>query len=117
MAITISPGSNHGTLDGTTPVTLVAAPSSGTTRIVLSIRIVNKDTVAHNIRVRKAVGGTDYEFSNALALDVDEEHVPVDREQAVFLTATNQSITAVMGEAVTSVNPHFVASYIDRVVT
>jgi len=42
-ATTFTEGSNDGALNGTTPVTLVAAPSASTQRVVKSISIQNKD--------------------------------------------------------------------------
>lgn len=106
--------SNHGSLNGTTAVDLVTAPASGYTRVVESIRFVNKDTAAVDIRVRKTVGGsTHYEFDNALGLVVDGKFAPVSAEHPIRLTATDQKITAVMGGAAATTNPSFVASYRD----
>lgn len=51
-------GSNDGTLNGTTSVTLVSAPSSSTRRLVKSIYITNTDSVAVGITVYFNNNGT-----------------------------------------------------------
>ena len=48
---TFSNGENDGTLDGTTPVILVAAPSSGSQRTIKYISIENRDTTAKTITI------------------------------------------------------------------
>lgn len=110
-------GSNHGSTNGTTAVTLVSAPAAGYVRVVESIRFVNKDSAAVDIRVRKTItdtfGSTDYEFDNALALAVDGRFTPIDQANPMRLSGTDQSITAVLGGAAATTNPTYVASYRD----
>lgn len=48
---TFTEGSSDGVLNGTTQVTLVAAPAAATRRIIKSIRIENKDTVAVTLTI------------------------------------------------------------------
>ena len=52
-------GSNDGVMNGTTPVTLVAAPSASTRRIIKAISIQNRDTAAATVTVNLvSAGGT-----------------------------------------------------------
>jgi len=53
-----SNGENDGALNGTTPVTLVAAPSSGYQRIIKYISIENRDTTAKTITIYLDNNGT-----------------------------------------------------------
>ena len=117
MALTVTPGSNHGNLNGTTPVTIVAAPGAGVQRTVRSVRFANIDTAAVTIRVRKTVAGTPYEFDSVTGLVVDGKFWPLSNDDVLNLTATDQSLTAVMGGAAATTNPSFEASYIDYAVT
>lgn len=114
MPVTLTPGSNHGSLNGTTPVTIVAAPGASTTRTIRSIRFVNIDTAAVTIRIRKVVAGTPYEFDNSVTLATDGKFNPVHDDQIINLTATDQSVTALMAGAPATTNPTFIASWIDR---
>lgn len=47
---------NSGALNGTTPVTLVAAPTAGKFRQVRTMQIANRDTAAVQVEVRKSTG-------------------------------------------------------------
>lgn len=52
-------GSNDGVMNGTTPVTIVAAPAASTRRVIKSITIMNRDTVAVVITLNLvSAGGT-----------------------------------------------------------
>lgn len=108
-------GSNQGSLNGITAVEIVAAPSASTTREIRSIRLVNKDTIVQNIRIRKLVSGTPYEFGNSIALAVSGVFNPVLDADVIYLTDTTQSITAIMDGAAITTNPVFIASWIDHV--
>lgn len=55
---TFSNGENDGALNGTTPVTLVAAPSSGSQRTIKYISIENRDTTAKTITIYLDNNGT-----------------------------------------------------------
>jgi hypothetical protein len=48
---TFVPGANDGTLNGTTPVTLVAAPAGSTQRQIKYINIWNNDTVSQSVTI------------------------------------------------------------------
>lgn len=117
MPVTITLGSSQGSLNGVTPVTVIPAPGAGVERAGRSIRMVNKDTAIVTIRVRKLVAGTPFEFDNVVALVVDGKFNPLDGDDIVNLTATDQSVTALMGGAAVTTNPTFVSSWVDKVTT
>jgi len=107
-------GSAHGSLNGTTSVEIVPAPAADFTRIVESIRFVNKDTAAVDIRIRKTITGpTHYEFDNAITLAVNGKFSPVTGADRIRLTATGQSITALMAAGPATTNPTWIASWRD----
>src|SRR5690606_38749147 len=54
-----TPGASLTSLNGTTDVTIVAAPVASTTRQVKYINIFNADTVAHTITVQHDDNGTE----------------------------------------------------------
>lgn len=62
---------NSGTSNGTTPVTLIAAPASSNVRRVLYVCIRNADTASRTVTVRVDVSGTDREV-RSLSLGVGE---------------------------------------------
>jgi hypothetical protein len=112
MAITL--GSNHGSLNGTNSVDIVAAPGASTIRVVRGIRLLNVDTAAVTVTFRKTVSGTHYSFDKVTALAVDGHFAPLDGDDVLFLTATTQSITAIMSGAAATTNPTFEADYLDK---
>ncbi len=67
---TVTPGSSDGTLNGTTPVTVVAAPAASTQRIVKEINVHNVDTAAVTFYVKYVSGGT--RILKKVTLQVDE---------------------------------------------
>lgn len=106
-------GGAHGSLNGASSVDIVTAPAAGFVRVVDSVRMVNKDTAAVTIRVRKTVAGpTDYEFDNVSALAVDGKFDPVDTTLPIRL-AVDEKITAIMSGAAATTNPTWVASWVD----
>jgi hypothetical protein len=114
MAVTLTPGSNQGSLNGVTAVEVVAAPAANTTRAVRFLQVLNIDTVVHTIRARKLVAGTPYQFDASSATPVDVKFSPVSWDGVFLLTATNQSLQMIMDEAKTTTDPTFVASWVDR---
>lgn len=114
MAVTLTPGSNQGSLNGVTAVEVVAAPAASTTRAVRFLAVLNIDTVVHTIRARKLVAGTPYQFDCSTATPIDVKFNPVSFDGVFLLTATNQSLQIIMDEAMTTTNPTYVASWIDR---
>ena len=68
-ATSLTEGANDGALNGTTPVTLVAAPAASTKRIIKSMTIQNRDTAAVTLTVRYvSAGGTRQIWSGTLAV-------------------------------------------------
>ena len=69
-ATNLTEGANDGTMNGTTPVTFVAAPAASTRRIVKSITIQNRDTAPVILTVRYvSAGGTRQIWSGTLAVN------------------------------------------------
>ncbi len=56
-ATTFTEGANDGTLNGATPVTIVAAPAASTRRVVKSITIQNRDTAPVIVTLRYVSAG------------------------------------------------------------
>jgi hypothetical protein len=72
VAKTRTPGSAEGSLTGTTTKTIVPAPSSGVTRIVSEMVIMNVDTAAVSLTVKLDVSATEYElFTRTQSLDAN----------------------------------------------
>lgn len=114
MAVTLTPGSSQGSLNGVTAVTVVAAPPANTTRAIRFISTLNIDTVVHTIRARKLVAGTPYQFDCSPSTPVDGKFQPVSWDSVYLLTATDQSLQLIMDEAMTTTNPTYTCSWIDR---
>lgn len=114
MAGALQPGRTKTNLNGTTPVTLVAAPAVGWTRTVLSLRITNRDSVAKDIMLQHNDGGgaTELERRSGLAVNAAWKDA-IDRDTPIILTSTD-SLLAVMGTAITTTAPTALASWIDR---
>lgn len=105
-----TPGNTHGALNGTTPVTLVAAPAASTQRIVRKIRIHNRDSAAVTVTIRYLDGATTRQIAKVI-IPVDGSYVHDDTE---VLDDTDDSITALMGGAAATTNPDFVATWADE---
>lgn len=67
---TVTPGASDGTLNGSTPVTVVAAPAASTRRIIKEIVVYNRDSAAVTFYVKYVAGGT--RFLKKVTLLVDE---------------------------------------------
>lgn len=103
---------NHGTSNGTTPVTLVAAPASSTIRAVTGFTVYNKDTVSATITVNLTDTGTDrIVYKSALAAG-DQLFWGRD-DSPIYLNDTNTSLTFFLGGAVTTNELEFTAHYAD----
>lgn len=108
MAFT--PGNNQGSLNGTTPVTLVAAPGAATQRLVRSISIQQRDTAAVTLTVRHLKGASTYQLWSGTLQPGDTWT----DETTYVLDATDESITAVLSGAAATTNPDFISSYADN---
>lgn len=101
--------SNDGQLNGTTPVTVVASPSSGQVITVRNITIQQADTASVTLTVRYVNGGnTRVIWSGTLS---PGDTWVAGEEDFFVLDATNKSITALLGGSAATTNPYFVACY------
>lgn len=103
------PGSKSGTLNGATPVTVVDAPGSGVVRQAHWIKIPNKDSAAVTLSLN-LVDGINTRLLEKVTLAPGDNYT---FDQVVVLDTTSKSITAVLGGAVATTQPDFVASYGD----
>lgn len=85
---------NAGNSNGTTAVTLAAAPASGLTRSLKSFQLFNADTVATTVKVRLNQGGTTYQLGE-FVLSV-KDCLQYSPEKGFFITDTfgNQKVGA-----------------------
>jgi hypothetical protein len=102
-------GSNDGTLNGTSEVTLVAAPASATRRIVKNINISNIDTAAVTVTLQLAISSTRRTIYKVTLAAGDT----LNYESVIVLDATTKSVIAKMSGAAATTNPDFVTSYGD----
>lgn len=106
---TITQGFVKGTLTGTTHVTAVSSPVSGTTRIVTWLRVVNNDTSTCRVYAGINTGGTVVKCSSrAIASDDDAELVSPQVQPATLPeeiqraeTAEEANEAAILSEATT----------------
>ena len=94
-------GSSQGSTNGTTPVTAVGAPPTGSTREVVCFRLVNKDSGKVVARLRKIHSSVAYEFDNA-ELNSDEPYWPITEDSHVALTEAGQSLSVVLDSTPTT---------------
>lgn len=97
-----------GTLNGSTPVTVITAPT-GTDQIANKlITISNIDTAVVTVSLRKvSAGGTRVLWSGDL--DVGDTLL---FDDVLILDVTTDSVTAVMSGAAATTNPDFTSSYV-----
>lgn len=109
MAFTAVGGSDDGTLNGTTPVTLVPAPAAATNRLIKTMTIQNADTAVVTVTLRKvSAGGTRQLWKGDL--DVGDTLIWND---VVGLDDTGSSITAVMSAAAATTDPQWTSTWGD----
>ena len=101
---------SDGTLNGTTDVALVAAPAASTRRLIKTIIIHNRDTIAQTITL-KYVNGANERTIGKYKLNPDES---IFYNDVLVLDSTSKSIEAVMGAAATTTNPDYVCAYGDQ---
>jgi len=102
-------GAQDGTLNGTTPVTVVSAPAAGVVRTVQTIFIYNADTAAVTVTVIYDNGGADRIMLKA-TLQVGET---LRLDGPIVLDETDTLIEAKLAGEPATTNPSFVASYED----
>lgn len=107
MAFTAVGGSTHGSLSGTTAVTIVAAPTAANTnRLVKTITVDNIDSVSVNVSLFKA----GLKFLGPITLNVSDTLI-FDDVIGITSTGTTANITASMSTAVVTTAPTFTATW------
>lgn len=108
MAFT--PGSSNGVSNNTTAVTIVAAPASSTQRMVRSITVFNKDTVAVVATIALVDTAT---IRNLYTASIDPGQSLTD-DTVYVLDSTDKSLTIVLGGAVTTSQPVWTTHFADN---
>lgn len=114
MAASITPGSTRTSLNGATPVTIVAAPAASTYRIVLAVRMTNIDTAAVTVTLKKSIAATSKQVDKVTGAAVNFVWVPVSRDKLMNLVATDELLEMVMSGAPATTNPEVVVEFIDK---
>jgi len=101
-----TPIGNEGPLNGTTAVTLLAAPGSGLQRIVPAngVSVYNADTVAHDVFFQKNKNSTITVFWKEASVAAGS-HVVLPKK--VVLDATDESLEAKTDAGATTTEPTF----------
>lgn len=96
MAFT--PASNDGVTTGTTPVTVIAAPSASTQRLCRTVTVFNNDTAARVVTLRYvSAGGTRILVKQTL--QPDESLVWGGNGEHLIIDTTGKSITMILDSA------------------
>lgn len=111
MAVTLTETASDGTLNGSTEVTLVAAPAASHRIVVKNLTIWNADTVANVIKVY-VKNSTDLRYLCQITLAVGDSLV-FGEEDFIVLDGTGKSLRAKMGGAVTTTNPDYNVCWAD----
>lgn len=99
------PTTAAGTTNSTTPVTILAGPSSGRNEI-RSILIHNRDNVTHTVTLTFTSSAVDY-IMFKVSLDANDTFI---QDIPVVLTGTGQLVKAVLAGAATT-QPTFLVTY------
>lgn len=102
-------GSGQGAMNGTTEVTIVAAPAASTRRLVRSLTVANRDSSAVTLTVMVAKGASRYWLWSGTLASGHTWHC----DSVLVLDATDESIVAKIGGAPATTNPDFHSSYAD----
>ena len=98
--------SNQASLNGTSEVTVVAAPAASKRRIVRAVFVKNVDTVTQTITIRFDDDSNNYDFSFELETGWSAEWTT-----PIILDGTTDNLRILMGQAATTTNPYFIATY------
>lgn len=101
-------GGSEGSLNGTTPVTLVASPAAATRRLIRNVKIHNSDTAVVTLYIGRKKASTTYRLATRV-LDPGDTTVIMDE----ILDATDESLVAEMTGAAATTNPTFTTMYAD----
>jgi hypothetical protein len=105
-------GSNDGTTNSTTAVTVIAAPAASTTRMIpaRSVSLYNADTVAMAGKFRLNNNGT-FRVIKAFEIPVGETWV---NDNYISLDATTKSIEIILDAAITTTQGDWVSKHRDE---
>lgn len=107
-----TPLASDGTTNGTSPVTMVAAPALNVGRMVKSIVIRNADTVVNTITVRY-VDGVNNRDIYVVALDPGDQ-LQFNMSDIQVLDTTSKSISVFMAAPATTTESVWVTAYADE---
>ncbi len=100
-------------LNGVTHVAVVSAPAAGVKRIVLSVRVYNRDAVDQTPTLVSDVSATEREIEKRTALVPGAVWKPINRDDPYVLDAVTKSLEMFMAGAVNTTNPVCHANGID----
>lgn len=106
----LSGSGNHGSLDGTTHVELVPAPSAGVYRMVRAMHVNHTDSETVTFHLAKKVGGVDYQIHSQLLL---EGYTLEWGDGDMIILNEGESLEAWL-ESSPATDPTFVVSYGDK---
>ena len=101
--------SSNGTLNSTTPVTIVAAPAASTRRLTRNLIVYNADTASVTLTLSEVHGANTRVFKRIVITTLDT----FVWTEPLILDGTTKSITAVLAGAVTANQPDWITNYAD----
>jgi hypothetical protein len=104
---------SDGSLNGTTTVTLVAAPAVNVRRIIKSINIQNRDTASVTLTLNYVNNGNVRQIASVLLSSGDT--LICGEEDFFVLDTPYKSITAILSAAPATTNPDYCAAYADAI--
>lgn len=104
-------GSNDGVLNGSSEVTLVAAPASGYTRTVRQINITNVGAETVTVTVALANGASRRTICKCSLWQND--NLGIGDNEVIILDSTSKSIVCSLSSS-PATNPDFTASWVDE---
>ena len=102
-------GGNQGSLNGTTEVTVVAAPAASTRRLIKTVAVHNRDSAAVTLTVMVAKAASRYYLWSGSLKAGACWHC----DSVLVLDATDESVVAKIGSTPATTNPDFNSSYAD----
>lgn len=106
------PASADGTLNGTTPVTVVAAPASGSTRSVRFVNVHNRDTASITITFQ-LLNGSDVRILEVMTLAAGAWWRFGTGGELLFLDTTGKSLQIKMSGAPATTQPDWMSTWGD----
>lgn len=96
-----------GQTNGTTAVDAIPAPASSTTHVMRNVVVHNRDTIVHTVIVQKVSAGGTRRMVNQ---SIDPGGM-LNVEVTVNCDATTSKVQVVLGEAIVTTQPDWVANY------